>query len=479
MGEHAAELVILDLADECCACAQTGGADDRICRRSSRYLHRRTHGVINSRRGGLGDQLHASLAHLLPEEKIVLRARNHVHDCIADAKHIEARRIHLTTLLDNNARTIAVERIEAIAAPCAHGARHAIHRRGSEVHQMAFKERVFSGVQPTGNLHLGNYLGALVKFVALQEKYDCIYCIVDLHAITVWQNPAELPKATREVAAAFIACGIDAKRHIVFNQSQVAEHAELAWIFNCVARLGWLNRMTQFKEKAGKDRENASVGLYAYPALMAADILVYRATHVPVGEDQKQHLELSRDIAQKFNNDFAASIAAHGYGDAFFPQPEPLITGEATRVMSLRDGTKKMSKSDASDQSRINLTDDADAIAQKVRRAKTDPEPLPSEEKGLETRPEADNLVGIFAALEGTTRAGVLKQFGNAQFSTFKAALTDLAVAKLSPINSEIKRLLNDPAAIDAILADGSARAQKLAGETMKAVKDIVGFVRS
>jgi tryptophanyl-tRNA synthetase len=344
---------------------------------------------------------------------------------------------------------------------------------------MAFKELVFSGVQPTGNLHLGNYLGAIKRFVELQDRYDCIYCVVDLHAITVWQDPTELPKAIREVTAAFIACGIDPKKHIVFNQSQVAEHAELAWVFNCVARLGWLNRMTQFKEKAGKDRENASVGLYAYPTLMAADILVYRATHVPVGEDQKQHLELSRDVAQKFNNDFGQSIRDKGFGDAFFPLPEPVITGEATRVMSLRDGTKKMSKSDASDQSRINLTDDADAIAQKIRRAKTDPEPLPSEEKGLETRPEADNLVGIYAALADTTRAKVLAQFGNAQFSTFKNALTELAVAKLNSINSEMKRLLNDPAAIDAVLADGSARAQKLAGETMKAVKDIVGFVRS
>ena len=344
---------------------------------------------------------------------------------------------------------------------------------------MAFQERIFSGVQPTGNLHLGNYLGAIKRFVELQDRYDCIYCVVDLHAITVWQDPAELPHAIREVTAAFLACGIDPKKHIVFNQSQVPEHAELAWIFNCVARLGWLNRMTQFKEKAGKDRENASIGLYAYPALMAADILVYRATHVPVGEDQKQHLELSRDIAQKFNNDFGASIKAKGYGEAFFPLPEPLITGEATRVMSLRDGTKKMSKSDASDQSRINLTDDADAIAQKVRRAKTDPEPLPSEEKGLETRPEADNLVGIYAALAGTSRAGVLAQFGNAQFSTFKSALTDLAVAKLSPITTEMKKLLNDPVSIDAVLADGSARAQVLAHQTMKAVKDIVGFVRS
>jgi len=344
---------------------------------------------------------------------------------------------------------------------------------------MVFKELVFSGVQPTGNLHLGNYLGAIKRFVELQDRYDCIYCVVDLHAITVWQDPTELPKAIREVTAAFIACGIDPKKHIVFNQSQVAEHVELAWVFNCVARLGWLNRMTQFKEKAGKDRENASVGLYAYPTLMAADILVYRATHVPVGEDQKQHLELSRDIAQKFNNDFADSIKQKGYGDALFPLPEPLITGEATRVMSLRDGTKKMSKSDASDQSRINLTDDADAIAQKVRRAKTDPEPLPSEEKGLETRPEADNLVGIYAALADQNRASVLREFGNAQFSTFKSALTDLAVTKLSPIAAEMKRLQNDPAAIDAVLKDGSARARKLAGETMKAVKDVVGFVRS
>jgi len=344
---------------------------------------------------------------------------------------------------------------------------------------MAFKELVFSGVQPTGNLHLGNYLGAIKRFVELQDRYDCIYCVVDLHAITVWQEPTELPKATREVTAAFIACGIDPKKHIVFNQSQVAEHAELAWVFNCVARLGWLNRMTQFKEKAGKDRENASVGLYAYPTLMAADILVYRATHVPVGEDQKQHLELSRDVAQKFNNDFRESIRAHGYGDDFFPQPEPLITGEATRVMSLRDGTKKMSKSDASDQSRINLTDDADLIAQKIRKAKTDPEPLPSEEKGLQTRPEADNLVGIFAALAGTTRAAVLRNYGNAQFSTFKSALTELAVTKLGPIAADMKRLQNDPAAIDAVLADGSARAQKIAGATMKAVKDIVGFVHA
>src|SRR5919202_6712352 len=301
-----------------------------------------------------------------------------------------------------------------------------------------FKERVFSGVQPTGNLHLGNYLGAITRFVALQERYDCLYCVVDMHAITVWQDPAELARNTREVTAAFLAAGIDAERHIVFNQSRVPEHAELAWVFNCVARVGWLNRMTQFKEKAGKDRENASVGLYAYPTLMAADILAYRATHVPVGEDQKQHLELTRDIAQKFNNDWAESIAAHGHGDAFFPLTEPLIGGPAARVMSLRDGTKKMSKSDPSDYSRINLTDDADAIAQKIRKAKTDPEPLPAEEAGFSGRPEADNLVGIFAALAGSTKAQVLGDYGNAQFSAFKGALVDLAVDRLGPIGAEM-----------------------------------------
>jgi tryptophanyl-tRNA synthetase len=342
----------------------------------------------------------------------------------------------------------------------------------------AFKQLVFSGVQPTGNLHLGNYLGAIVNFVKLQSNYDCIYCVVDMHAITVWQDPAELTKATREVTAAFIAAGIDPKKHIVFNQSQVAEHAELAWVFNCVARLGWLNRMTQFKEKAGKDRENASVGLYAYPNLMAADILVYRATHVPVGEDQKQHLELSRDIAQKFNNDYRDTIASNGFGDAFFPLPEPLIQGPATRVMSLRDGSKKMSKSEPSDQSRINLTDDPDAIAMKIRRAKTDPDPLPLDEKALDARPEADNLVGIYAALAGLTKAEVLKQFAGAQFSAFKPALADLLVEKLSPVTAEMRRLKDDITYIDGVLADGSARAQAIAAETMKSVKDIVGFVR-
>src|ERR1700680_2242968 len=348
---------------------------------------------------------------------------------------------------------------------------------------MAFKQRVFSGVQPTGNLHLGNYLGAIKRFVELQESHDCIYCVVDLHAITVpiavWGGPEELRRNTREVTAAFIAAGIDPNKHIVFNQSQVHEHAELAWIFNCVARLGWLNRMTQLKEKAGKDRENSSVGLYAYPALMAADILVYRATHVPVGEDQKQHLELSRDIAQKFNSDFGDSIRGHGVNDGlFFPLPEPLITGPATRVMSLRDGTKKMSKSDTSDNSRINLTDDADTIAQKIRRAKTDPEPLPSEEKGLEPRPEADNLVGIYAALSGRSKADVLGEFGGGQFSSFKNALVELCVAKLSPIASEMKRLMADPGHVDSVLIDGANRARTIADETMRAAKDIVGFIR-
>jgi tryptophanyl-tRNA synthetase len=341
-----------------------------------------------------------------------------------------------------------------------------------------FPERVFSGVQPTGNLHLGNYLGAIKRFVQLQERYDCIYCVVDMHAITTWQDPNELAGQIREVTAAFIAAGIDPAKHIVFNQSQVAEHAELAWVFNCIARLGWLNRMTQFKEKAGKDRENASVGLYAYPTLMAADILAYKGTHVPVGEDQKQHLELTRDIAQKFNNDYADAIRAHGHGHAFFPLTEPLIGGPAARVMSLRDGTKKMSKSDASDYSRINLTDDADAVAQKIRKAKTDPEPLPSEEKGLESRPEADNLVGIYAALADLPKAGVLRDHGGAQFSAFKGALVDLAVAKMGPIGAEMKRLTADPGHIDKVLADGAKRARAIARETMAAVKDIVGFVR-
>ncbi len=343
------------------------------------------------------------------------------------------------------------------------------------------KPRVFSGMQPTGSLHLGNYLGALINWVAMQETHESIYCVVDLHAITAeWLEPEELRQSIRRAAAAYIASGIDPKRSILFNQSQVHEHAELAWIFNCVARLGWLNRMTQFKEKAGKDRENASVGLYAYPNLMAADILVYRGTHVPVGEDQKQHLELSRDIAQKFNNDWREQITAKGYADGnFFPQPEPIILGPATRVMSLRDGTKKMSKSDPSDLSRINLTDDADTIARKIQRAKTDPDALPSEIKGLEGRPEADNLTGIYAALAGTTQEETLRQFGGGQFSTFKKALAEVAVAKLAPITSEMTRLSADPAEIDRILADGARRARAIAQPIMDEVKDIVGFVRS
>lgn len=338
--------------------------------------------------------------------------------------------------------------------------------------------RVFSGVQPTGNLHLGNYLGAIKRFVAMQDTHDCIYCVVDLHAITVWQEPTELAKNIREVTAAFVAAGIDPVKHIVFNQSQVPEHAELAWVFNCVARMGWLSRMTQFKEKAGKDRENASVGLFAYPTLMAADILVYRATHVPVGDDQKQHLELSRDIAQKFNNDFSETIASDGHDPVYFPLPEPLISGPATRVMSLRDGSKKMSKSDQSDYSRLNLTDDADTIALKLRKAKTDPEALPSELEGLKGRPEADNLVGIYAALADVTKEEVLHQFGGAQFSAFKPALADLAVAKLAPIADEMRRLMHDPAEIDRILVQGAERASAIAGQTMNEVKDIVGLIR-
>ncbi|OYX01186.1 MAG: tryptophan--tRNA ligase [Bosea sp. 32-68-6] len=344
-----------------------------------------------------------------------------------------------------------------------------------------FHQRVFSGMQPTSTLHLGNYLGALTNWVAMQETHECIYCVVDMHAITVWQDPADLTRAIREVTAAYVAAGVDPKRSIIFNQSQVSQHAELAWVFNCVARLGWLNRMTQFKEKAGKDRENASIGLYAYPALMAADILLYKGTHVPVGEDQKQHLELARDIAQKFNNDFGAQIAERGLGTGelgFFPQPEPMIQGPAPRVMSLRDGTKKMSKSDASDNSRINLTDDAETIAQKIRKAKTDPDALPSEEKGLEGRPEAENLVGIYAGLNGETKAQVLAQFGGGQFSGFKAALVDLAVAKLSPIAGEMRRLLADVRDIDDILGEGAQRAEAIAAPIMRDVKDIIGFVR-
>jgi tryptophanyl-tRNA synthetase len=328
--------------------------------------------------------------------------------------------------------------------------------------------RIFSGVQPTGNLHLGNYLGAIRNFVGLQNDYECIYCVVDLHAITVWQDPKDLVGNTREVTAAFLAAGIDPKGSIIFNQSQVSAHAQLAWIFNCVARLGWLNRMTQFKEKAGKHRENASVGLYAYPNLMAADIMAYKATHVPVGEDQKQHLELTRDIAQKFNNDF---------GVDFFPIVEPLIFGEATRVMSLRDGSKKMSKSDPSDQSRITFTDTADEISKKIRRAKTDPEALPSETAGLKDRPEAANLVGIYAALSNQTSADVLREFGGRGFGDFKPALADLATEKLAPISDEMRRLMADPGHIDAILADGAERARAIADPILREVHEIVGLI--
>jgi len=352
---------------------------------------------------------------------------------------------------------------------------------------MELKERVFSGMQPTGSLHLGNYLGAMVQWIEMQKTHECIYCVVDLHAITVWQDPAELTRAIRQVTAAYIASGLDPKKSILFNQSQVPEHAELAWIFNCVARLGWLNRMTQFKEKAGKDRENASVGLYAYPNLMAADILAYRATHVPVGEDQKQHLELARDIAQKFNSDFRPSIEAKGYADGvFFPQPEPVIMGPATRVMSLRDGTKKMSKSDPSDLSRINLMDEVDAIADKIKRAKTDMVPTPPANlEELGARPEIDNLVGIYAALAGVNKEAGLELLqktsgeGPSIFTGFKRALTEIATEKLGPIRAEIVRLMNDPAEIDRVLADGSQRARAIATPVMNEVKDIVGFIRS
>ena len=349
----------------------------------------------------------------------------------------------------------------------------------SEAQEAPFKEargapaharRVFSGVQPTGNLHLGNYLGAVKRFVELQEagEAETIYCMVDLHAITTWQDPEALRRATRELAAAFIACGLDPSRSILFNQSRVAAHVRLAWIFNCVARIGWLNRMTQFKDKAGKNREAASVGLYDYPVLMAADILAYHATHVPVGEDQKQHLELTRDIADKFNFDFEAPD--------FFPLTEPLIEGEATRVMSLRDGSRKMSKSDASDMSRINLTDDADAISLKIRKARTDPEPLPSEVEGLAERPEARNLVGIYAALAETTSAGVLGAWGGRQFSEFKPALAELAVEKLAPIAGEMRRLAADPAEIDRTLAAGADKASAIAEPIVDRAYEIVGL---
>ncbi|WP_378945979.1 tryptophan--tRNA ligase [Mesorhizobium sp. ANAO-SY3R2] len=351
----------------------------------------------------------------------------------------------------------------------------------------AFKPLVFSGVQPTGNLHLGNYLGAIRKFVALQETNECIYCVVDLHSLTAQLVHDDLEGQTRSITATFLAAGIDPKKHIVFNQARVLQHAELAWIFNCVARIGWMNRMTQFKDKAGKDRENASLGLLAYPSLMAADILLYRATHVPVGDDQKQHLELTRDIAQKFNNDFSARIADLGIGvemqvgeetvNGYFPITEPLIGGPAARIMSLRDGSKKMSKSDPSDLSRINLTDDADTISKKIRKAKTDPAPLPSELDGLAERPEAENLVGIYAGLADITKEEVLRQFAGQQFSVFKPALADLAVDKLAPIAGEMRRLMADPGYIDSVLRDGGDRARTIAEGTMKDVRNIIGLL--
>ncbi len=341
----------------------------------------------------------------------------------------------------------------------------------------SFEQRVFSGIKPSGDLHLGNYLGAIRRFVPLQETHACIYCVVDMHAITVWQDPADLKQATYEVAAAYIAAGVNPEKHIIFNQSQVMEHTELAWIFNCVARMGWMQRMTQFKDKAGKNAQNVSLGLFAYPALMAADILLYKATHVPVGDDQKQHLELTRDIAQKFNNDFGASIVAGGFDAELFPLPEPVIFGPATRVLSLRDGTKKMSKSDASSMAAIYMLDDAETIAKKIRKAKTDPEPLPSEVAGLEGRLEAQNLVGIYAALADLSPAQVLAEFGGKGFGAFKPALGDLAVEKLAPIASEMRKLLDDHAHIEAVLKDGADRARTIAKATMSEVRDVVGFV--
>ena len=327
-------------------------------------------------------------------------------------------------------------------------------------------------MQPTNTLHLGNYLGALKNWVKMQDQMPCLFCVVDMHAITQdvgYAHAEELTRSTREVAAAYIAGGVDPARSPIFNQGQVPEHGELAWIFNCVARLGWLDRMTQFKEKSGKHKERASVGLYTYPVLMAADILVYRATHVPVGEDQKQHLELARDIAAKFNNDF-------GVPD-FFPQPEPVITGTGTRVMSLRDGSKKMSKSDESDNSRINLTDDADAIADKIRRAKTDPHSLPGTKEELAGRPEAENLLNIYAALSDQDRDAMIIQFAGQNFSTFKTALADLTVAKLGPITAEMRRLLADPAEIDRVLKAGAHKARAIATPIMDEVKKTVGFI--
>jgi tryptophanyl-tRNA synthetase len=329
--------------------------------------------------------------------------------------------------------------------------------------------RIFSGIQPTGNLHLGNYLGAIRNWVVLQKDFECIFCIVDLHALTQPQNPAELRDSTREVTAAYIAAGIDPERCTIFNQSMVPAHTELAWLLGCLTPLGWLNRMTQFKEKAGKNREMAGLGLYAYPVLMAADILLYKATHVPVGEDQKQHLELARDIAGAFN---------HRYEREFFPLPEPQIFGTATRVMSLRDGTKKMSKSDSSGYSRINMTDDADAISLKIRRAKTDPQPLPATVADLEQRPEADNLVGIYGALSGLSREDALARFAGQNFSLFKEALSELAVEVLGRIGGEMRRLMADPGYIDSVLRRGAGHASAIAGPVLREAQEISGLLR-
>jgi len=330
--------------------------------------------------------------------------------------------------------------------------------------------RVLSGVQPSGALHLGNYLGALVKFARLQDEMDTFIFVADMHAITVWQDPARLADQTREIAAAYLASGLDPAKATIFPQSAVSAHAELAWIFNCVARLGWLDRMTQFKEKTGKHKERASVGLYTYPVLQAADILAYKATHVPVGEDQKQHLELTRDIAGKFNHDFEA--------EGFFPLPEPLTQGLGARVMSLRDGSAKMSKSDPSDYSRINLTDDADAISQKIRKARTDPEPLPDTLEALAARPEADNLVGIYAALSNVSKADALGEFAGKGFGAFKPALADLAVSVLAPVGERMRGYLADPAEIDRILARGAEKARETAAPTLDEVRRLVGYWR-
>ena len=332
-----------------------------------------------------------------------------------------------------------------------------------------FKDLVFSGVQPTGNLHLGNYLGAMKNFVELQKKTSCIYSIVDLHAITVFQDPKELNNSTLETIAGFIACGLDFKKSIIFNQSSVSEHAELAWIFNCVSRLGWLNRMTQFKEKAGTNKENASVGLYVYPNLMAADILLYKATHVPVGDDQKQHLELCRDIANKFNNDFGSS--------EFFPIPEPLIHKNFSRVMSLRDGKKKMSKSEESDYSRINLQDSEDEIEKKIKKAKTDSSAIPSDKKDLEKRPEALNLLNIYSSITNSTLEKTLKEMEGKDFSQFKKKLTDVLIATICPIGKKIKQLNKDKVQLVSILREGSVKAKTIASKNLKEIKEIVGFI--